>query len=326
MKMDVYSFQLFLILLIMTVDRISTLDVLSCNKQMTIQPFLTTQNKQLQVASYQQYVAQSHVVCVSYCHADPQCQSVNYNIDNHLCELINTTRAQYPDDFVTHFGNVYFDSVRYYSSCQELLDTGYTESGIYSILPTGFNNTLQVYCDMDTYGQGWTVIQRRQDGSEDFDRGWTDYRIGFGNLSGEFWLGNDNLRTLTESIGPWKLRVTLEDWYKNESWAEYESLQITGDNFTIHFDSYNRESTAGNALGWHLGMKFSTRDNENDLKPDVNCAVRHKGGWWYNSCVDTNLNGMYIKGPTEYFFGIFWQQWQDYSVMKKCSMMIRLSE
>ena len=45
------------------------------------------------------------------------------------------------------------------------------------------------YCDGVTAGGGWLVVQRRHDGSVDFNRGWIDYEDGFGSLTGEFWYG-----------------------------------------------------------------------------------------------------------------------------------------
>src|SRR5258705_937728 len=57
--------------------------------------------------------------------------------------------------------------------------------------------SLQVYCDVDTDGGGWTVFQRRADITPhvDFYRGWDDYKAGFGDLNGEFWLGESRIYT-----------------------------------------------------------------------------------------------------------------------------------
>ena len=64
---------------------------------------------------------------------------------------------------------------------------------------------------MTTDGGGWTVFQRRLDGPVDFHRDWKAYKEGFGSLSGEFWLGNDNLHRLTD-VNDVMLRVDLEDF------------------------------------------------------------------------------------------------------------------
>jgi len=42
----------------------------------------------------------------------------------------------------------------------------------------------------------------------------------------------------------------------------------------------------------HLGMKFSTKDRDNDLA-NGSCAQAWKGGWWYKNCFAANLNGEY---------------------------------
>ena len=66
--------------------------------------------------------------------------------------------------------------------------------------------SFNVYCDMSTDGGGWNVLQRRQEGSVDFYRGWNDYKSDLGQLNAVFWLGNDKIHRLT-AARPSSLRV-----------------------------------------------------------------------------------------------------------------------
>ncbi|NXG02533.1 ANGP1 protein, partial [Sakesphorus luctuosus] len=100
--------------------------------------------------------------------------------------------------------------------CASVYYTGLRRSGIYSVLPSVRGVPVEVLS-----GGGWTVIQRRQDGSVDFNRSWAEYREGFGDLHGEFWLGNENIHRMT-SQGDYSLRIDLEDWNNKHKHAFYQ--------------------------------------------------------------------------------------------------------
>ena len=102
------------------------------------------------------------------------------------------------------------------SDCSSYKGNG--KSGIYTINPDG-KQPFKVFCDMDTNNGGWTVIQRRSDGSVDFFKNWVDYKLGFGSLENEFWLGNDNIHRLTKRKNM-MIRFDLEDVDGNKSLAE----------------------------------------------------------------------------------------------------------
>ncbi|KAK1877631.1 Angiopoietin-related protein 2, partial [Dissostichus eleginoides] len=95
--------------------------------------------------------------------------------------------------------------------CQHVLESGETTSGIYLLRPQSANRLLQAWCEQSRDEGGWTVIQRRQDGSVNFFRTWEQYKQGFGNLDGEYWLGLEHLYWLTKQA-KYKLRVAMEDW------------------------------------------------------------------------------------------------------------------
>jgi len=82
--------------------------------------------------------------------------------------------------------------------------------------------------------------------------------------------------------------------------------------------------TAGDALSYHRGYPFTTKDQDNDSWGG-NCAVGNKGAWWYKSCHHSNLNGLYHHGKhSSYADGVNWYHWKGhYYSAKRAEMKIR---
>ena len=182
--------------------------------------------------------------------------------------------------------------------------------------------SFNVYCDMRTDGGGWTVFQRRQDGSVDFYRGWHDYKSGFGQLTAEFWLGNDKIHKLT-AAGPRSLRVEVEDWNGVKAYAKYGKFYIGDEEAKYRLEVGSYSGTAGDSLiSEHNNMAFSTKDKDNDGGTG-NCAVSYTGAWWYYSCHYSNLNGKYLRDKVD-SRGVTWYHFHmKYRSLKFAEMKLR---
>ncbi|XP_028986644.1 tenascin-R isoform X5 [Betta splendens] len=193
-------------------------------------------------------------------------------------------------------------------NCAQHLLNGEMLSGVYTIyINRDPSQGVQVYCDMTTDEGGWIVFQRRQNGLTDFSKKWSDYRVGFGNLEDEFWLGLDNIQRIAAQ-GRYELRIDMRDGQESV-YANYDKFSI-GDArnlYKLRIGEYN--GTAGDSLSYHQGRPFSTKDRDNDIAV-TNCALSYKGAWWYKNCHRANLNGKY--GESRHSQGINWYHWKGH--------------
>ncbi|XP_005111093.2 fibrinogen C domain-containing protein 1-A [Aplysia californica] len=163
-------------------------------------------------------------------------------------------------------------------------------------------NGMEVVCDTITDGGGWIVIQRRASGEGNFFRDWTDYKYGFGDLSGNFWFGLEKIHQLTNQIR-FELRIDFK--YKEvDYFASYSKFFLQGetDNYKIQLSGF--QGNVVNDMLIHNGAAFSTkdRDNNSDIQ---DCAQQYKGGWWYSICHEVNLNGLW--GSKTFGEGMNWK-------------------
>ena len=182
--------------------------------------------------------------------------------------------------------------------------------------------SFQVYCDQNTDGGGWTVFQRRQDGSVDFYRSWDDYREGFGDLGGEFWLGNDNLHMLLALQDNHELRIDIVDHDDSIIYAKYSRFMVASESQQYKLSVGGYSGNAGDAMDWHNGMRFSTKDRDNNGWSSGHCAQDRRGAWWYKHSHNANLNGLYSVRD---YTGVRWYGPPKYKVIypKKVEMKFR---
>ena len=108
------------------------------------------------------------------------------------------------------------------------------------------------------------LIQQNIIGSNFFNRSWAEFKVGFNDSSGNYWLGNELLSQLTLN-GRYKLRFDLQS-RSNSNWyyAEYNTFRVLteANNYKLQVAGYS--GNAGNAMSYHDGMMFTTYDRDND--------------------------------------------------------------
>ncbi|KFM82353.1 Techylectin-5A, partial [Stegodyphus mimosarum] len=211
--------------------------------------------------------------------------------------------------------------------CAEVLLSGHNTSGVYTLWPKNrilSCESVKAYCDMDTDGGGWTVIQRRGNFSrpEDyFFKNWDEYKRGFGKLNEDFWFGNDNIYAFTNQK-LYSVRFELMDYNGIKAYAVYDKFWIQEEDlsYRLHISGYY--GNAGDAMAFHNNQKFSTKDRKNDNYGSASCAAHRKGAWWYKDCSQANLNGLYLRNVSNHT-GVLWEKFRNLQSLKSSEIMIR---
>jgi hypothetical protein len=207
--------------------------------------------------------------------------------------------------------------------CRDAYIRGCTAHGVYTIDP-GCGKPFQVYCEMSRGYMQAIVILRRRDGSENFYRGWDDYVSGFGNPKGEFWIGLKKLHCLTSAAERPSLTVKLADFNRVLTFDHYSFFYV-GSRKTNYKLLIHQGSGREYAMMSNNGMEFTTKDRDNDMMTDENCAVTHQGGWWYRNCTQANPTGLYLpeqEAPTSAFW-IDNYYWKNTTSLKFIEMQLK---
>ncbi|CAH1786254.1 unnamed protein product [Owenia fusiformis] len=264
----------------------------------------------MSMAAYDMEIAS--VQCLSTCQKEANaginssCVAVNFHTENGTCELFHDqpvyryNKHVIPDDNWTLYME---EALKYPRDCEDI--TIDTRKEYYDIQPDMSKPPFSVMCgDKSTTKRYSTFIQSHKINSEfDFQNAtWSDYRNGFkNNNAGQsyYWIGNENLHTLTSSHN-YSIKFSClesEEGKRNISdrhrYIFYDSFSIGSeeDFYRLNIgkvrekDDDIEDAIWGTAIEEHInGSKFMTYENVTENP----CA--RQGGWWYNNCTYANLN------------------------------------
>jgi len=133
------------------------------------------------------------------------------------------------------------------------------------------------------------LIQQNGDGFSFFNRSWAEFKVGFNDSRGNYWLGNELLSQLTLN-GRYKLKFDLQS-RSNSNWyyAEYSTFIVLSEAENYRLQVAGHSGNVGNAFHYHNGMMFTTYDRDNDQSLS-NQAVLYGGGFWYKTTVYCAVN------------------------------------
>jgi len=215
--------------------------------------------------------------------------------------------------------------------CKEHYLQGERTNGLYRINMNTYGMVVPAYCDQNTDGGGWTVVQRRVDDSTNFYRNWKPYKEGFGQIHHEHWLGNDNLNLLTSQAVLTGSEIRFElgiKGYDHRHYAKYSNFHVDAESnaYQLHISGYSA-GNLGDRMSYHNGMKWTTQDRDNDKWAGGSCAADpndYIGAWWYNDCVSSSgssLNGPYDRYRRESRIGHYFI-WHPYR-LQSSEMKVR---
>ncbi|EDV57697.1 ficolin-1 [Drosophila erecta] len=177
--------------------------------------------------------------------------------ETEICDDIAAIKAQVSNVLADLEAKFTFCEIAYPSSCSA---DSTNSSEILIRVPEYSVKPFEVACDQQNVGGGWTIILRRTDGSEDFYRGWADYKAGFGQLSNEFFLGLDKINALTNAKTQ-ELLVMLQDFSGNEVYETFDNFRIGNEHSNYTLESIGTaRGNAGDSLAYHVGKPFGTKD------------------------------------------------------------------
>lgn len=218
------------------------------------------------------------------------------------CQAMGEFQCEFKSDGVFENGEQSLLTLKHlpfthFDDCEDALKNGFTKSGIYRIKPKASFRPFPVWCDMELQGGGWIVIQARFDGLVDFFTTWTEYRNGFGSVDSEHWLGNNFIRQITQN-NDYELIFELTGYEANEyASAKYSPFRIGSEDekYKLEIGTFTGEGEIVDQFTYHNGSMFTTKDSDNDVWKEQNCADRMQAGWWYKSCNLVNVNGVWMS-------------------------------